>query len=59
MTHGGDDGLEALSGAGQGIFYFWWDLGVDLSADQAVAFELAELAGEHSGRDRGEQSAKL
>lgn len=59
LAHGGDDGLEALSSRGEGIFHFWGDLGVNLSADEAIALEFAELAGEHSGGDRHEQTPKL
>jgi hypothetical protein len=58
-AHGGDDGFQGLSGGGKGIFHFWGDLGVHLSTDKAIALELAELAGEHSGRDGREQPLKL
>lgn len=58
-AHGCDDGFQGFSGWGQGILYFRGDLGVDFSAHEAVAFELAELAGEHSGCDGAQQAAEL
>lgn len=54
-----NQGNERFAGVGKGIFDLWWHLGIDLTVDKAVGFEVFQRTGEYTRRYVGYEATEF
>jgi hypothetical protein len=59
LAHRRDYRSQTSPDSGQRILHPWWNLRINLSANQAVVFELPKLLRQHPRRDRRQPSPQL